>query len=92
VSEKFLNYLEAAESDPTFRADVPAFVAEIKRIFEPWQLAECLEQARQTEPFDPSIYEDDDPENIEMEQKADLRRCATDLLLVERAKELLLGE
>jgi hypothetical protein len=92
VGEKFLNYLEAAEKDSTFQAEVPAFVAEIKRIFEPWQLAECLEKARQTEPFDPSIYEDADPEDIEMERKADLRRCAADLLVVEQAKELLLGE
>ena len=92
VGEKFLNYLEAAEKDSTFQAELPGFVAEIKRIFEPWQLAECLEKARQTEPFDPSIYEDADPEDIEMERKADLRRCAADLLVVERAKELLLGE
>src|SRR5271166_80346 len=92
VGEKFLNYLEAAEKDSTFEAEVPAFVAEIKRLFEPWQLAECLEKARLTEPFDPSTYEDVDPEDIEMERKADLRRCAADLLVVERAKELLLGE
>src|SRR3984957_10103916 len=92
VGEKFLNYLEAAEKDSTCQAELPAFVAEIKSIFEPWQLAECLEKARQTEPFDPSIYEDDDPEDIEMERKADLLRCAPDLLVVERAKELLLGE
>jgi hypothetical protein len=92
VGEKFLDFLEAAERDSTFRAEVPAFVAEIKSIFEPWQLAECQEKARQTEPFDPSIYEDDDSEDIEMERKADLRRCAADLLVVERAKELLLGE
>ncbi|HEY7155330.1 MAG TPA: hypothetical protein VH575_15310 [Gemmataceae bacterium] len=91
VGEKFLNYLEAAEKDSTFQAELPAFVAEIKRIFEPWQLAECLEKARQTEPFDPRIYEDADPEDIEMERKADLRRCAADLLVVERAKGLLLG-
>ena len=92
VGEKFLNFLEAAEKDATFQAEVPAFVAEIKRIFEPWQLAECLEKARQTEPFDPSIYEDADPEDIEMERQADLRRCAADLLLAQRAKEGLLGE
>ena len=67
-------------------------MAEIKRIFEPWKLAEYLETARQTEPFDPSIYEDEDPEIVEMEREADLRRCAADLLLVERAKEWLLGE
>jgi hypothetical protein len=92
VGEKFLNYLEAAEKVPAFQAEIPAFVAEIKCLFEPWQLAAYLEIARQTEPFDPSTYEDDDPELLEMERQADLRRCAADLLLVERAKEWLLGE
>ena len=92
VGEKFLNYLEAAENDATFLAEVPSFVAEIKRIFEPWQLAEYLEKARQTEPFDPSIYEDEDQEVVEMERKAELCRSAADLLVVERAKEWLLGD
>ena len=53
IGEKFLDYLEAAERLPDFRAEIPAFVAEIKTIFEPWQLAEYLETARQSEPFDP---------------------------------------
>ena len=90
VGEKFLNYLEAAENDPTFRTEIPAFVAEIKTIFEPWHLSEYLETTRQTERFDPSTYEDEEPEVIHMEREADLRRCAADLLLVERAKEWLL--
>ena len=34
-----------------------AFVAEIKRFFEPWQLADFLERAHQSEPFDPSLFE-----------------------------------
>lgn len=74
-------------------ADIPLFVSEIRSIFERWQLAEYLEKARQTEPFDPSLYDDDDdPEEIEMERKDDIRRSANDLLLVEWAKELLLNE
>jgi len=93
VGEKFLNFLEAAETHPEFRAEVPAFVAGIKAIFERWQLAEYLETARQGEPFDPSLYDDeDDPELVEDERKADLRRCAADLLLVEQAREWLLGD
>ena len=96
IGEKFLDYLEAAERLPDFRAEIPAFVAEIKTIFQPWQLAEYLETARQSEPFDPSLYDDEDeeidPEFIEMERQDDLRRSAADLLLVERAKEWLLGE
>jgi hypothetical protein len=91
VGEKFLNFLEAAEADADFRAEVPAFAAEIKTIFERWQLAEFLETACQTEPFDPSIYdEEEDPEVVEMERQENIRRSANDLLLVERAKEWLL--
>jgi hypothetical protein len=35
VGEEFLNYLEAAGKDSAFQADLPAFVAEVKRLFEP---------------------------------------------------------
>ena len=40
VGEKFMHYLDAADLDAEFRSGLPAFVAEIKTIFEPWQLAE----------------------------------------------------
>jgi hypothetical protein len=93
IGEKFLNFLGAAETNPDFRAEIPAFVAEIRTIFEPWQLAEYLETARQTEPFDPDLDdEDEDPEIVEMERQEDIRRSARDLLLVEQAREWLLGE
>src|SRR4051812_26907756 len=62
IGEKFLNFLEAAETDAEFRAEIPAFVAEIKTIFETWQLTEYLEVARESEPFDPSLYEPMDEE------------------------------
>ena len=90
IGEKFLNFLEAAESNTAFKAELPAFVAEIKTIFEPWQLAEYLEIARHTEPIDPNDYAS--IEEAEMEQKRELRRSAADLLLVERARWWLLGE
>ncbi len=100
IGEKFLNFLEAAETDAEFRAEIPAFVAEIKTIFETWQLTEYLEVARQSEPFDPSLYEpmdeeeaaEIDPEDGEDVRQDELRRSASDLLLVERAREWLLGE
>jgi hypothetical protein len=92
VGEKFLNFLEAAEADPDFRAEIPAFAAEVKTIFERWQLAEYLKTARQTEPFDPGIYEDEDPEDIEMHRQENVRRSAQDLLLVERARGWLLED
>ena len=95
IGEKFLNFIEAAETDAEFRAEIPAFVAEIKGIFERWQLAEYLEKARESEPFDPSLFEDEDdridPEEVEDLRQDDIRRSANDLLLVERAKQWLLG-
>ena len=70
IGEKFVNFLEAAETDPDFRAEIPAFVAEIKKVFEPWQLAAYLETALQTEPFDPALFEDDDEtEPAEIEEQ-----------------------
>jgi hypothetical protein len=38
VGEKFLNFLENAETNADLRADIPALVAEIKTIFATWQL------------------------------------------------------
>lgn len=93
VGEKFLNFLEAAEADADFRAEVPAFVAEIKSIFEHWQLSAYLETAREMEPFDPALFDDDDEtdaDEVEEMRKDDIRRCARELLLVERAREWLL--
>ena len=93
VGEKFLNFLEAAEADKDFRSEIPSFVAEIKTIFERWQLAQYLETARETEPFDPSLFDGDDEtdsEEVEDMRKDDIRQCTRDLLLVERAREWLL--
>tara|TARA_R110002072_G_scaffold302996_1_gene490913 strand:+ start:33733 stop:34152 length:420 start_codon:yes stop_codon:yes gene_type:complete len=104
VGEKFLNFLEAAETDADFRAEIPAFVAKIKTIFERWQLAQYLETARETEPFDPELFEprehpvlgkeeiEFDAEEIEDMKKEDIRQCTRDLLLVERAREWLLDD
>src|SRR3954454_12954522 len=88
IREKFLNFLEAAETDAEFREEIPAFVAEIRTIFERWQLAEELDRARRTEPFDPDLYDDDDdPEDVEDQRQDDIRHSAQDLLLVEQGRE-----
>jgi hypothetical protein len=104
IGEKFLNFLEAAETDSDFRAEIPAFVTKIKTIFERWQLAQYLEKARETEPFDPKLFEPQsspllgeeeiefDAEEVEDMRKDDIRQCTRDLLLVERAREWLLNE
>ena len=102
IGEKFLDFLEAAEQDDAFRDEIPAFVARIKTIFERWQLAAYLETAKESEPFDPKLFEprshpllgkeviEFDAEEIEDMRKEDIRQCTRDLLLVERAREWLL--
>jgi hypothetical protein len=104
IGDKFMNFLEAAEENAAFRAEIPDFVAEIKTIFERWQLAQYLETARKTEPFDPSLFEpmsspllgeeqvEFDAEEVEEMRRDDIRQCTRDLLLMERAREWLLGE
>lgn len=104
VGEKFLNFLEVSETNADFRAEIPEFVAKIKTIFERWQLAQNLETARQTEPFDPNLFEprshpllgeeeiEFDADEIEEMRKDDIRQCTRDLLLVERARDWLLEE
>jgi hypothetical protein len=99
IGEKFLNFLQAAETDAEFRAEIPAFVGGIRSVFETWHLAEYLEVVRHSEPFDPSLGEplDEEEEDIDREEAEDLRqdelrRSAEDLLLVEQAKSWLLGE
>ena len=104
IGEKFLNFLEAGETHADFRAEIPDFVGKIKTIFERWQLAQYLETARETEPFDPELFEPRDhpilgKEEIEFDaeeigdmRKDDIRQCTRDLLLVERAREWLLED
>lgn len=104
VGDKFLNFLEAAETHADFRAEIPAFVSRIKTIFERWQLAQYLETAKESEPFDPELFEprshpllsdeeiEFDAEEVEELRTDDIRQCTRDLLLVERAREWLLEE
>jgi hypothetical protein len=89
IGENFLNFLQTAETDAEFRAEILAFVGGIQ--------VDLRVLARQSEPFDLSLYDDDedediDPELVEDERQDELRRSASDLLLVERARERLLGE
>lgn len=95
IGDKFLNFLEAAEHDDDFEAEIPDFVGRIKTIFEQWQLATYLETAKNSEPFDPALFEGSneyDPEEIEDMRKQDIRQSTRDLLLMERAREWLLED
>ena len=57
IGEKFLDFLEAAETDDAFKDEITAFVVRIKTMFEGWQLTAYLETAKKSEPFDPALFE-----------------------------------
>ena len=88
IADKFLKFVEAADDDDDFRDELPAFTAEIKTIFEPWQLADYFEQALRQQPIDFSAVLDEDEDTVEMPilQRPDHR------VWVERMKALLIGE
>jgi hypothetical protein len=93
IGEKFLNFLEVAEEDRDWREAIPAFVGEIKAMFEPWQLADFLNTPRRLEALGHTT--DDEGhwllrEALDESEKA--REDARTLMLLEWAKELLLEE
>ena len=46
IGEKLVNFVRASDTHPEFAAELPEFVAEVKRIFEPHEIREYLENVR----------------------------------------------
>ena len=91
IGEKFLNFLEVSETDPQWRAEIPAFVAEIKDIFEPWQLAEYFDTPRRLGALG-HVADDEGHRLLRSQAESEdlLREDARNLRLLEWARELLL--
>jgi hypothetical protein len=93
IGEKFLNFLEVAETDGEWRGAIPAFVAEILSIFEPHQLAEYLNTPRRLGALGHVASEETHRMfRAELDDSEKAREDARNLLLLEWAKELLLDE
>lgn len=93
IGEKFLNFLEVAETDDEWRHAIPEFVAEIKEMFEPWQLADYLNTPRRLGALGHTA--DDEAHRMlraELEDEEQVGEDARNLMLLEWAKELLLDE
>jgi hypothetical protein len=93
IGEKFLNFLEVAETNPQWRQAIPAFVAEIKALFEPLQLAEFLNTPRRLGALGHVASDEAHRmfrEALDESEKA--REDARNLTLLEWARELLLEE
>jgi hypothetical protein len=93
IGEKFLNFLEVAERKPEWRQAIPSFVAEIKALFEPWQLAQYLETPRRLGALGHVASEEAHQMFREaLDEDERTQEDARNLLLLEWAKELLLEE
>ena len=93
IGEKLLNFLEVAEKKREWRAEVPPFIAKIKDIFEPWQIAEFLETPRRLGTLGHTADEEGHKLfRSQVEESDNVREDARNLMLFEWARELLLED
>lgn len=93
IREKLLNFLEVAETKPEWRAEVPHFIAKIKKLFETWQIAEFFETPRRLGVLG-HVADEEGHEMLrsQMEESAKVREDARNLMLFEWARELLMED
>lgn len=92
IGEKLVMFLKAADARPEFAREVPAFVAEIRRIYERDQIRDFLGRIRRVGPLAHIGSEEEVRAMREsgMFGEEDPVEDAEDLLLVERIREMLL--
>jgi hypothetical protein len=94
IGEKLFSFVHAAEDDPDFAAELPAFVAEIRRIFSTVEITDFLDELERTKVLAPSVPEDDDLDDVDDDDQEDLWLpnpvlAAKELLRFARIRQLL---
>jgi hypothetical protein len=56
IGEKLFSFVHASEEDPDFAAELPAFVAEIRRLFSATEIARFLDQLERSKFLAPSDH------------------------------------
>ena len=91
IGEKLLNFLRAADEDPAFAGELPRIVAEIKRVFDHAEIETYLDNVQRVGALG-HVASDEAYE--EMREAGaipeDPVEWAEEILLIERAKKLLL--
>ena len=82
-----------AEQKLEWRAEVPHFIAKIKNIFEPWQIAQFSETSRRLGALGHTA-DDEEHESLrnQLDESEKMQENARNLMLFEWARELLLEE
>ena len=89
IGEKFLNHLKAAESDKEFAGETPAFVAEIRSIFQPYEIVEYFQTVNRVGALG-HVMSDEKYEKFRQSDGADnVVEGAETVLWLEQAKKLL---
>ena len=92
IGEKFLNFLRTANQDPAFAGEIPGFVAEIKDIFDRTEIEAYLDGVQRVGPLGHVVS---DEAYEEMREAGAIHEdpvwWAGEILLIERAKNLLLA-
>lgn len=93
IGEKLFSFVGASEQDPEFAEELPAFVAEIQRLFTAGEIGaylERLERSKFLAPAEPDLEMDDLDEEAEEEPWPDNPLLgAQELLRVSRVRQLL---
>ena len=93
IGEKLFSFVDAAENDSDFAAELPAFVAEIRRIFSAAEIGDFLDHLERTkflaptEP-EPDLDDVDDPDEEEPWLENPVL-AAEELLRFARVRQLL---
>jgi len=92
IGEKFLNFLRTADQDPAFADEIPGFVAEIKDIFDRTAIEAYLDGVQRVGSLGHVVS---DEAHEEMREAGAIHEdpvwWAGEILLIERAKKLLLA-
>ena len=62
IGEKLFSFVAVAEREPEFAAELPLFVAEIRRIFSAQEICTYLDDLERTKFLSPPEPEEDDPD------------------------------
>jgi len=92
IGEKLVNFVRASDTRPDFAAELQHCVAEVKRIFEPHEIREYLENVRRIGAMG-HVATDEEFEFMRKAGALDENpvRGAEDVLIVDRIKEMLVG-
>lgn len=92
IGEKLLDFLRAADQDPAFAGELPRVVEEIKRIFDRAEIQTYLDSVHRVGPLG---HVASDEAHEEMREAGAIPEdpvwWAEEILLIERAKRLLLA-